>query len=57
MDIAIAVPIVVSSQADVLALPPSLQFGQWVGLAVLVLVGWLLVRSGTRSALARELGA
>jgi putative OPT family oligopeptide transporter len=55
MGIAIAVPIVLSSRADVLALPPALHFGQLVGLAVLAVVGWLLYRSGTRSALAREL--
>jgi len=49
MGIAIAVPIVVSERADVLALPSSLHFGQVVGLAVLGVVGWLLLRS-TRSA-------
>jgi putative OPT family oligopeptide transporter len=52
MGIAIAIPIVVSGRADVLALPPSLQFGQWLGLAVLVVVGWLLYRSGTKAPLA-----
>jgi putative OPT family oligopeptide transporter len=49
MGIAIAVPIVVSERADVLALPEQLQFGQLVGLAVLVVVGWLLYRSGAKS--------
>jgi putative OPT family oligopeptide transporter len=49
MGILIAIPIVVSGRADVLAMPESLQFGQWVGLAVLALVGWLLYRTGTRS--------
>ncbi|GAA3932542.1 OPT family oligopeptide transporter [Luteimonas lutimaris] len=49
MGIAIAIPIVVSERADVLALPEQFQFGQVVGLAVLVVVGWLLYRSGTRS--------
>jgi putative OPT family oligopeptide transporter len=49
LGIAIAVPIVVSGRADVLALPESFQFGQWVGLAVLVVVGWLLYRVGTKS--------
>ncbi|MGH8031737.1 MAG: OPT family oligopeptide transporter [Luteimonas sp.] len=48
MGIAIAIPIVLSKRADVLALPESLQFGQWVGLAVLVIVGWLLYRSGAK---------
>ena len=49
LGIAIAVPIVVSGRADVLALPESFQFGQWVGLAVLIVVGWLLYRVGTKS--------
>jgi len=51
MGIAIAIPIVVSARADVLALPAQFQFGQWVGLAVLVVVGWLLYRSGAKKAL------
>lgn len=46
MGIAIAIPIVVSTRADVLALPDRFQFGQWVGLVVLAFVGWLLYRSG-----------
>jgi putative OPT family oligopeptide transporter len=46
--ILIAIPIVVSGRADVLALPESLHFGQIVGLAVLVVVGWLLYRSGAK---------
>jgi putative OPT family oligopeptide transporter len=45
MGIAIAVPIVLSERADVLALPENLHFGQLVGLAVLAAVAWLLVRS------------
>ena len=49
MGIAIAIPIVVSERADVLAVPEQFQFGQVVGLVVLVVVGWLLYRSGTRS--------
>ncbi|HJT98457.1 MAG TPA: oligopeptide transporter, OPT family, partial [Rhodanobacteraceae bacterium] len=44
--ILIAIPIVVSARADVLALPESWHFGQVVGLAVLAVVGWLLYRSG-----------
>lgn len=48
MGIAIAVPIVLSSRGDVLALPPAWHFGQWVGLAVLAFVGWLLYRSATK---------
>jgi len=50
MGIFIAVPIVTSGRADVLALPAGLQFGGWLGLLV---VGWLalsLYRVGTRRA-------
>ena len=46
--ILIAIPIVVSGRADVLALPDSLHFGQLVGLAVLCVVGYLLYRSGAK---------
>ncbi|HVI57420.1 MAG TPA: oligopeptide transporter, OPT family [Luteimonas sp.] len=51
MGIAIAIPIVVSGRADVLALPEQFQFGQIVGLVVLAIVGWLLYRSGAKKAL------
>jgi putative OPT family oligopeptide transporter len=46
--ILIAIPIVVSGRADVLALPTSLHFSQYVGLVVLALVAWLLYRSGAK---------
>ena len=49
MGIAIAVPIVVSSRADVLALPFHLPAAQWFGLAVLFLVGLLIYRTGKRA--------
>lgn len=49
MGIAIAVPIVMSERADVLALPEQFHFGQLVGLVVLALVGWLLYRTGAKS--------
>ena len=49
MGIAIAVPIVVAGRPDVLAMPEGLQFGQFVGLVVLALVGWLLYRTGAKS--------
>ena len=52
MGIAIAIPIVVTERADVLALPEGLvpggAAGQWLGLAVLAGVGWLLYRISTR---------
>jgi putative OPT family oligopeptide transporter len=50
MGIFIAIPIVTSGRADVIALPDALQFGGWLGL---VIVGWLallLYRTGTRRA-------
>lgn len=49
MGIAIAIPIVVSERADVLALPERFHFGQAVGLAVLAIVGWLIYRTGVRA--------
>lgn len=48
MGIAIAIPIVAAGRADVLALPALFQLNQWIGLAVLALVGWLLYRTGKR---------
>jgi putative OPT family oligopeptide transporter len=50
MGIFIAIPIVTSGRADVIALPGGLQFGGWLGLVV---VGWLalmLYRTATRRA-------
>ena len=49
MGIAIALPIVITQNPDVLALPLSLgAAAQWVGLVVLFLVGWLLYRVGKK---------
>ncbi|MBJ6978752.1 oligopeptide transporter, OPT family [Luteimonas sp. MC1895] len=48
MGIAIAVPIVITERSDVLAVAESLHFNQWVGLAVLAVVAWLLYRSSAR---------
>ncbi len=48
MGIAIAIPIVVSGSAEVLALPEAWHFNQWIGLVVLAVVGWLLYRSGAK---------
>lgn len=49
MGILIAIPIVASGRADVIALPLSLQFGKYVGLAVLAVVAWLLYRTGAKA--------
>jgi putative OPT family oligopeptide transporter len=48
MGIFIAVPIVVSGRADVLALGDSLQFGEWLGLAVVATLALALYRVGIR---------
>jgi hypothetical protein len=48
MGIAIAIPIVVSARADVLALPASMHLGMWGGLVILGIVGWMLYRTATR---------
>jgi len=47
MGIVIAIPIVMSGRADVLALPEALQFGEWLGLLVLAALAMLLFRVGT----------
>jgi putative OPT family oligopeptide transporter len=44
----IAIPIVVSGDVDVLALPEALRLGQWIGLAGLAGIGWWLYRSAAR---------
>ncbi len=49
MGIAIAIPIVISERADVLAVPVQLPAAQWVGLAVLAVIGWLIYRVGKRA--------
>ncbi|MEQ8033490.1 oligopeptide transporter, OPT family [Xanthomonas sp. WHRI 6106] len=48
MGIGIALPIVITNNKDVLALPGGFQLNQWIGLAILALVGWLLYRVGKR---------
>ena len=48
--IVIAIPIVTSGQADVLALPDYLQFGELVGLAIFAVVGWILYRVAVKGA-------
>ena len=47
MGIFIAVPIVMSGRADVLALPAGLQFGGWLGLLVVSGLAAMLYRTGT----------
>jgi len=45
MGIIMAVPIVMSGRADVLALPEALRYGQWLGLLVLIGIGIWLYRT------------
>jgi putative OPT family oligopeptide transporter len=45
-----ALPIVISKRADVLALPASVQLGEWVGLALLAIVGYILYTVGLKGA-------
>lgn len=52
LGIVIAIPIVYSGQADVLALPEFLHFGELVGLAIFALIGWILYRVAVKGALA-----
>jgi putative OPT family oligopeptide transporter len=49
MGILIAIPIVSYGRADVLALPSSWQFGQWLGVLVLLALGAMLYRMATAS--------
>jgi putative OPT family oligopeptide transporter len=48
MGIVIAIPIVASGRADVLALPETLQFGDWFGLVVVGLLAFWLYRTALR---------
>ena len=49
MGILIAIPIVATGRPDVIALPANLQFGKYVGLAILAVVAWLLYRTGAKA--------
>ncbi len=50
MGIVIAVPIVLAANAEVLALPAALQFGQWLGVLILAALGYALYRAATAAA-------
>lgn len=50
MGIFIAIPIVTSGRADVIALPAGLQFGGWLGLLVVGALAVMLFRVGSRRA-------
>lgn len=50
LGIVIAIPIVYSGRADVLALPAFLQFGELVGLAIFAVIGWILYRVAVKGA-------
>lgn len=51
MGILIAIPIVSSGRADVIALPAGVQFGELLGLAIFAVIGWVLYRVAVRGAL------
>jgi putative OPT family oligopeptide transporter len=46
--IVMAIPIVASGKADILALPMSLHLGQWPGLVMLGVIAWLLYRTAVK---------
>ena len=48
MGIVIAIPIVLSGSADVIALPESLHFSGWLGLVMIAVIAWLLYRTALR---------
>ncbi|MBV6424368.1 MAG: hypothetical protein NAOJABEB_02178 [Steroidobacteraceae bacterium] len=48
MGIVIAIPIVATADRDVLALPPSLHFGAWLGIALVAALGWWMYRVAIR---------
>ena len=48
MGIFIAIPIVMSGKADVLALPEGLHFGAWLGLLLVAGVSYLLYKAATK---------
>ena len=50
MGVLIAIPIVLTGRADVLALPEVLQMGSWLGMLLLAGLGWALYRAATRPA-------
>ena len=49
MGIFIAIPIVATSQADVLSAGLELPGAEWIGLGVLALVAWMLFRTSTKA--------
>ncbi len=55
MGILIAIPIVTSGRADVLALPGALHFGGWLGLAIVGGLAWMLYRTGIRRSATTQL--
>jgi len=48
MGIVIAIPIVMTANRDVLALPESLHFGAWLGILLIAALGWWLYRVASR---------
>lgn len=48
MGIVIAIPIVMTANRDVLALPESLHFGAWLGILLIAALGWWLYRVASK---------
>ncbi len=47
MGIFMAVPIVVYGRADIMSLPPAMQFTQWLGVLILVALAFWLYKTAT----------
>jgi threonine/homoserine/homoserine lactone efflux protein len=50
LGVLLAIPIVVSGNADVLAVSEAIRPGQWAGAAALAVVGWWMYRASTAAA-------
>jgi uncharacterized oligopeptide transporter (OPT) family protein len=50
MGIVLAIPIFITKNADVMALPEAWNFGELVGLAIFAVIGWILYRMAVRGA-------
>jgi len=48
MGIFMAIPIVIYGSADIMALPPEYQFGQWLGMVILAVLAVMLFRTATQ---------
>jgi hypothetical protein len=49
MGIFIAIPIVATGKADALSVGLALPGAEWIGLAVVALIGWMIYRTGAKA--------